>query len=186
MKKTIIAAGVLAATLVGAAHAGVYVGAEGAVNYADMSDTADIKTEGKNDFGLGVVLGYSHNFGNVYAAGEYSFQNKAGEVNMTDGIDRANFEITNARSLNLKLGYQFSPKITGYGKFGRGSADGELSANGLSYVSGSFDTQTVGAGLMYDVTKNVSLTAEYRQLSNVDGSVDLNVKTFGAGAQFRF
>lgn len=186
MHKTLLASAILVGlALSGTASAGVYVGGGVNTNYTDVS-VPGFTMDGKNNIGVGVVLGYSHNFGNVYTAGELSYQNKSGEYDIDDGTgNKAKGEMTNAKSFNVKLGYQFSPTMTAYAKFGRGNADNEVSYQGNKETT-NFDTKTLGAGLIYSLDKNLAITSEYRQTSNVDGIGDITAKTFDLGVMYKF
>lgn len=187
MKKTIIAAGVLAATLVGAAHAGVYVGA--GVNYNEVTEFSvpDVRSSGDAKTGFGVNLGYSHNFGKVMVAGEFAMQTSAGASKLYDTVNDLNMkaELENARSVNVKLGYEVAKGVTPYIKLGRGNVDMKLSALGASSTS-NFDTKTIGAGVSYDVSNSFAVVGEYRQLSNLDGTGSLTASTFDLGLAYKF
>lgn len=186
MKKILMVA-LLGVGFSGLANAGAYVGASVNANQSDAS-IPEAKVSSGDSVGLGLKLGYSHSFGNVYLAGEYSYSSTAGKIDVTDQ-SLANMkikgEVESSKSLNLKVGYAVTPGVTLYGVYGRGSADMKWSSGAYETIS-SFDTQTMGAGLIYDIGKSVSVTGELRQLSNVNGTADLDVRTVDAGVMYRF
>lgn len=188
MRKNLLAlAAVMALGASGAASAGAYVGAS--VNYNEVTefDVPDIRSSGDAKTGFGVNIGYSHNFGKVMVAGELAMQTSVGGSKLYDVVNDFNMkaELENARSLNVKLGYEVAKGVTPYIKMGRGNVDMKLSALGQSSTS-NFDTKTIGAGVTYDLGTNLSLVGEYRQLSNLEGDGNLNASSFDAGIMYRF
>lgn len=187
MKKLLATAAFATLMAAGVANAGVYVSGNGSYNQGDASIDGT-SVSGKSEFGVGAGLGYDHSFGKVYVAGELAMQNKGGELEVTDNADPSlvmKGNIENSRSFNVKLGYEVSPGVTLYGKYGRGNADMKWSMDGMSETV-NFDTQTMGAGVMYSLGKSLAITGEYRQLSNTKGTGDLKAQSFDAGLMYRF
>jgi hypothetical protein len=184
MRKQLVLGAALAAMVSGSAMADAYVGAKVGVDSASFSNDVYSGGKGEVGYGFGLSVGYDKLFDNkLYAAGEISYLSNFGTVKGLTGDSTV--KATGNKSLDVKLGYEVSRGTVVYGKVGRGGADLELS-NSLITATSGIDTKTIGVGFNHEVSKQMAVTGEFRQVSNISSGADYTSNGIDVGLAYHF
>lgn len=160
----------------------------------------------------GAQIGYNWQMGNGFVLGaeaDYAFSNIRGKIGVagTDGINTLSADIgsklTQLGTVRARVGYGWDRAlfyVTGGWAYGRVESELNASANGSSLINISKTVNqngwTVGAGVEYAFTNNISLKTEYLyvdlgkdtlyadRVANL--SVDSRLHLVRAGVNYRF
>lgn len=172
---------------------GFYAGANFGYGWGEMTSTATGATENLQGILGGVQAGYNYDFGGFVLGLEGDFQLSDVKYSQTVGVNSASLAIDAFGSVRARAGLpidRFMPFVTG----GLGVANGKIRTDNGGVISEGNQTfvgWTVGAGLEYAVTDNVTVKAEYLYAdygnANLAG-IDIRAKsnTVRAGVNFKF
>lgn len=175
---------------------GSYVGVGATMGKGTWSESVLTTNEGSFEVGANLNAGYGTTFGSFYLGGDFAYNTNGGDLGKnTMVVSRVTIN-TQAKAKSSKFvsivpGFVVAPSTMIYGRFGIGSGDFEVSAIGSNGRSAAVGTngglKTIGAGVRYNVIKNVSAIAEISQTTafNTDGA-EPRIQTITAGVQYRF
>jgi opacity protein-like surface antigen len=165
MKKLLVGSALVMA--MGTANASNFDGAYAGVTLGSYQTDVDISVSGAtasipddgNQIGLGVQLGYNKSFSGFNLGAEFQYQGNQGKASLST----VDMEITNGYSLSIMPGFEINESILVYGRLGIGSIDVEASVDSLSETE-SFDTTVLGLGIKGNISENMDVSFEYKQL----------------------
>jgi predicted porin len=202
MKKVLSAVIASTALFVSVSHAGsfdgAYIGGGITMSKGEWSETS-YKSNGNNENGLNLNIGYGAEFGSFYLGGEFAHMTNLGDfgesnisvpVGRTTVTGKAETSGGSGNFVSLIPGFVVTPDLLIYGRIGRGNFNYDQSAKlstGQTVNNSQDGTMNfVGAGLRYNFTKKASLVVDYMQGKNAEGDVDVTSQTATIGAQYRF
>ena len=172
---------------------GFYAGANVGYGWGEMTGNGTALPENLKGILGGVQAGYNYDFGGFVLGLEGDIQLSDMKYVQTTPTGSTSFGIDAAGSVRARAGLpidRFMPFVTGGLAVGNGKIRGD---NGgvISEANQTFVGWTVGAGLEYAVTDNVTVKAEYLYAdygnANLAG-IDVHAKsnTVRAGVNFKF
>lgn len=124
----------------------------------------------------GISLGYGANFGEIYK------QTIGFNILFLGDGNSASEDKGNIGDIYYNLGYQFLPNVIGYGSLGYGFQSLGRVSNTSVYAGGL----SVGGGIQYGISNNLSIDINYKKYNLSFDSVSYDSKVTSIALLYRF